>query len=144
MHGKLPALVSVALTFLGVLVSLVFFRANGVQDAVYVLGTMVGAHGLGAQFAGNPWIHGIPNTSFFLHTQRGASITVALCFLIVWAMPNTQEIFGQIGREAVRLPSLLPKLSWRPNWAWSVTLTILFCAAILMLDANAQFLYFQF
>ena len=144
LHGKLPAFVSVALTFLGVLVSLVFFRANGVQDAIYVLGTMMGAHGLGTPYAANAWIHRIPNTSFFLLSQRNAFITIALSLFVVWAMPNTQEILGQIGREAVRLPSLLPKLSWRPSWAWSVGLTILFCAAILMLDANAQFLYFQF
>ena len=144
MHGKLPAPVSVVLTFLCVTVSLVFFRANGVKDALYVLGTMVGAHGAGPSFAGNPWIHSIPTTSFFLLKLPSASLTVALCLFATWALPNTQEILGQINRDLTRLPSLLPNLTWRPTIAWSTGLTVLFCVAILMLEANAQFLYFQF
>jgi D-alanyl-lipoteichoic acid acyltransferase DltB (MBOAT superfamily) len=144
LHAKLPAPVSVVLTFLAVVVSLVFFRAKSVQDAMYVLGTMSGAHGAGLPFSGNPWIHQISNTSSFLRSPLEASIAVALCFFVVWAMPNTQEILGQIGPEAVRLPGLLPKLTWRPTAVWSIALTIIFCAAILMLNANTQFLYFQF
>jgi alginate O-acetyltransferase complex protein AlgI len=144
LHAKLPAPVAVVLTFLGVLASLVFFRANGVQDAIYVLSTMVGVHGLDTSFASNPWIQNMPNNSFFLRTLGPTSIAVALCFFIVWAMPNTQEILDQVSHETVRLPSLLPKLKWQPSALWSIALTVLFCAAILMLDANTQFLYFQF
>jgi alginate O-acetyltransferase complex protein AlgI len=71
-------------------------------------------------------------------------MSVALCFFIAWAMPNTQEILGQIGSGNVRWPSLLPRLLWRPTMVWSVALTLLFGISILMLDANAAFLYFQF
>jgi len=136
--------VAVGITFMAVLVGQVFFRAEGVHDAIYVLGTMVGLHGAGPSFMSNPWIHGIPTTSAFLLTPRAASLTVAICFFMVWALPNTQEILGQIGHESVRLPSLLPKLAWRPTAVWCIALTIGFSFAILMLDASAQFLYFQF
>jgi D-alanyl-lipoteichoic acid acyltransferase DltB (MBOAT superfamily) len=144
LHGKLPAPVSVLLTFLGVLVSFVFFRANGVPDAMYVLTTMVGARGAGPAYHGNIWIQQISNNSAFLRTPLPAALAVAACLFLVWAMPNTQEILGQLDRESVRLPSLLPRLKWRPTAAWSLVLTVLFCGAILLLDANTQFLYFQF
>lgn len=144
LHNKLPIPASIGITFLAVLMGHIFFRANSVHDAVYVLGSMVGAHGFGGSFGSNSSISHIVNTSAFLRNAVSAGITVALCFLIVWTMPNTQEILGQLGPEGVRWPSLLPKLSWRPTAAWSLIVTILFGLSILFLDANASFLYFQF
>jgi len=144
LHGKLPVPVAVVITFMAVLVGQVFFRAAGVHDAMHVLSSMVGIYGAGPSFTSNPWIHGIPGSSSFLRTPRGASVAVALCLFAVWALPNTQEILGQIGPESVRLPSLLPKFAWRPTAIWCLALTILFSFAILMLDGSTQFLYFQF
>ena len=144
LHAKLPAPLSVVITFLAVLAGSVFFRASGLRTALYVLGSMIGMHGAGPPFADNPWVRLISSQSTFLRTTPGAITTVALCFFLVWAMPNTQEILGQLPRDELRMPSLLPQLAWRPTMAWSLVLTIFFCFAILMLDANAQFLYFQF
>jgi alginate O-acetyltransferase complex protein AlgI len=107
LHARLPIPVSVLITFLGVLAGEVFFRANGVHDACYVLETMIGAHGLGPSFDGS-------------------------------------SLLSQLSRDTVRLPSLLPRLSWRPTALWSFSLMILFCISILMLDAGTRFLYFQF
>ena len=143
LHAKLPEPISVLITFLAVLSALVYFRSDGVQEGTYILATMLGIHGLGSSFTANPWIHKIPSTSSFLTTLPAASITIALCFLIVWGLPNTQEILGQ-SPEGVRRPSLLSKLAWQPTIAWSIALSFFFCFAILMIDANAQFLYFQF
>ena len=144
LHAKLPTPAAVLLTFAGVVVSLVFFRAQSVSDAFYVLGTMAGLHGAGSAFVGNPLIRAIPTMSWFLHSPVSASVAVSLCFFVVWAMPNTQEILGQKPHDEVRLPSVMPNFEWKPSAVWSVALTILFCASILLLDANAQFLYFQF
>ncbi|WP_263352868.1 MBOAT family O-acyltransferase [Acidicapsa acidisoli] len=144
LHGKLPVPVAVVITFLAVLVGQVFFRANNVHDAMYVLSTMVGLHGAGPAYLGSAWNHEIPSSSPMLRTPAGALITVAFCLFAVWALPNTQEILGQVGPETVRLPSLLPKLAWRPTAVWCIALTGLFAFAILMLDASASFLYFQF
>lgn len=136
--------VTLTVTFLGVLVAQVFFRANGVHDACYVLGTMIGAHGLGPSLESNSLRSQIPTTSFFLTRTTTAIAANAAYFLIVWGMPNTQEILGQLSRDTIRLPSLLPRLLWRPTALWSLTLMVLFCIAILMLDAGTRFLYFQF
>jgi alginate O-acetyltransferase complex protein AlgI len=144
LHRRLPMPVSVVITLLGVIVGQIFFRANGVHDALYVLGTMVGAHGTGPSLNGNPLVQEIPRTSVFLTRTVPAIVASAFCFLIVWGMPNTQEILGRIGRDEVRLPSLLPRLQWRSSALWSLAVTVLFCLSILMLDTTTRFLYFQF
>jgi alginate O-acetyltransferase complex protein AlgI len=144
LYRRLPVPVSVAITLIGVIVSQIFFRANGVHDAFYVLGTMIGMHGIGPSLDGNPLMQEIPRTSVFLTRTGPAIFASALCFLIVWGMPNTQEILGKIARDEVRLPSLLPHLKWRATATWSVVVTILFCLSILMLDTTTRFLYFQF
>jgi alginate O-acetyltransferase complex protein AlgI len=66
------------------------------------------------------------------------------CFFICWAMPNTQEILNQLPEGYIRLPSLLPRWSWRMTPAWSAAIMFLFCASILLLDSSTRFLYFQF
>ena len=134
----------VVLNFLCVLVSLVFFRSANVHDAVYLLGTMSGIHGVGAAFGNFAFLEGIPTTSKFLVHISTTLLTLALCFFIVWALPNTQEILGQLRTNETRMPSLLPRLTWRPTAVWSVGLAALFCVAILLLDASTRFLYFQF
>jgi D-alanyl-lipoteichoic acid acyltransferase DltB (MBOAT superfamily) len=128
-HGRLPVAVSIALTFLAVLVSEVFFRAKDVHEALYLVGTMVGAHGMGPR--------GVP-------VPTKSLITLVLCIPMVWAMPNTQEILGQLEKGAVPWFSLLPGLRWRPTLAWSLALTVVLCLAITELDSTASFLYFQF
>lgn len=144
LHGKLPVPIGVLLTFLAVLAGQVFFRAADFRGALYILGTLIGVHGVAPSFTANPWILEIPASSAFLVTPIKASMTVALCLLVVWTMPNTQEILGQIGPESIRLPSLLPKLTWRPTAAWCIALAIIFSFSVLNLDSTVQFLYFQF
>ena len=72
-------------------------------------------------------------------------VSLAFLFFAVWSFPNTQEIFSRASGDRIRWPSLvLPNLTWRPVMAWSLGLTVVFCLAILMLDAGTRFLYFQF
>jgi alginate O-acetyltransferase complex protein AlgI len=144
LYRRLPVSVSVAITLIGVVVGQIFFRANGVHDAFYLLGTMIGMHGTGPSLDGNPLLQEIPRTSVFLTRTGPAIFASALCFLIVWGMPNTQEILGKIARDEVRLPSLLPDLAWGATATWSLAVTVLFCLSILMLDTTTRFLYFQF
>lgn len=143
-HRKMPAPLMIVLSFLCFVVSLVFFRSANVHDALYVLGTMAGLHGRSIAFSAFPYLSDIPSTSKFLMHIRSSLAALAVCFLIVWGMPNTQEILGQLGHDAKRMPSLLPRLTWRPTAVWSIGLAMLFCIVILMLDASTRFLYFQF
>jgi len=129
LHQKLPGVCAVLLTFVSVLVTHVFFRAGDVHQGLYVLQSMVGLHG---------------TSSGPLRSFAGGAAYVAAALFVVWAMPNTQEILGQITHDTIRLPSLLPRFYWKPTAIWSIVLMILFCASILMLDTTGSFLYFQF
>ena len=138
-----PAPVMIVLTFLSVVATHIFFRAASVHDGLYVMGTMTGFHH-GPAFADFPYLSEIPNTSPFFHSLNSAILTIGLCFFIAWAMPNTQEMLGTLPKDAVRMPSILPRLYWRMSPAWTVGILLLFCFSLLLLDAGGSFLYFQF
>jgi D-alanyl-lipoteichoic acid acyltransferase DltB (MBOAT superfamily) len=143
-HQKLPVPFAVGITFLAFLVSLIFFRAASIHDAVTVLAAMTGLHLHSATFSAFPFLGEILPTSKFLNSVRGTLAALAVCSFIVWALPNTQEILEQLPHGEIRTPSLLPKFAWRPTMIWSLGLTCLLCLSIIMLDASTRFLYFQF
>ncbi len=143
-HQKVPTPVMVLVNCLCYLFSEVFFRATNVHDAFYVVGTMLGLHGKGTAFDAFPYLGDIPPTSKFMMHGASAMAALGICLFIVWAMPNTQEILGQSPKDEPRMPSLLPRLLWRPTMVWSLGLTVMFCVVILLLDASTRFLYFQF
>jgi alginate O-acetyltransferase complex protein AlgI len=143
LHKKLPAPLMVLVNMLCFVVSQVFFRAASVGDAAYILGTMAGLHRKIA-FSAFPYLSEIPPTSKFMMNVSSAMLALGVCLFIVWAMPNTQEILGQLPEGETRKPSLLPRLSWTPSILWSLGIAALFLVSILMLDASKRFLYFQF
>jgi alginate O-acetyltransferase complex protein AlgI len=125
-----PVPLSVLVTFLCVLVSLVFFRSSGVRQASYILKSMAGLHGA---HTGS------------VHSFATKLMVIGACLFLVWAMPNTQQIMGQTDEhDSKPFPSLFPWLRWYPTMSWSLGLTVLLCSSILMLDSSTSFLYFQF
>ena len=143
LHQKVPAPFLIVLTFVCFLISLVFFRSATFHDATYILGTMFHLHG-GPTFAADPYLADLPSIAFYLKTAKGSIAALAVCFFIVWSLPNTQEILDQLPKDYLRMPSILPNLRWRPTMVWSLGLSALLCIVILMLDASTRFLYFQF
>lgn len=143
-HRVLPVPFTVLLTFLCVLVGMIFFRANDVHDALYIISTLGGMHGAGTPFAQFSYLSEIPSISKFLTHIGTAAGALAICFFIVWAFPNTQEILAQVPKGSMPARSLLPYLKWRVSFAWSACLAMLFCAVLLLLDSSTRFLYFQF
>jgi D-alanyl-lipoteichoic acid acyltransferase DltB (MBOAT superfamily) len=135
----LPAPVSVGLTFLAVLAAQVFFRANSARDAFYVLGSLVGRHG---QFA-------LPRTlehifaGFMRDTHTGIAV-LAVCLFIVWGMPNTQEILGQVPGDLKVTPSVTHRIRWVANPAWAILCSLLLLRVVASLETSTSFLYFQF
>ncbi|MBO5490970.1 MAG: MBOAT family protein [Desulfovibrio sp.] len=59
-------------------------------------------------------------------------------FVVVWALPNSRELFDG-RRDGTR-----PRLSWRPSAAWAAGLAGLAFAALILVSRKATFLYFQF
>jgi alginate O-acetyltransferase complex protein AlgI len=117
---------SILLTYLCVIIALVFFRANSTSEAFSFITRLVrfqpsAADGL------------LPVTSWL----------VLVLFPVVWFLPNTQQIMGQV--EAVAKPGTVRSwLTWQPSLAWSVAIGLLFFVSLLFASTSASFLYFQF
>lgn len=128
---RVPA---VGLTFLCVVVAMVFFRAESVSAALAILGGMVGLNG---EF-GRP--------------IRTDALLIAAMLIVVWALPNTQQ-WLQHYRTALNwrpraswLEGRLPWIAWRPAPAMGAVLGMIgfFALARALSAAPSEFLYFQF
>jgi D-alanyl-lipoteichoic acid acyltransferase DltB (MBOAT superfamily) len=142
---RLPTLPARGLTFLCVVVAWVFFRATNFEAAWRVIEGMADFSGL---FEGvKPHVPGIQN----------ATQTVLPALLVAWFFPNTQEIvhakFQAIGtylatpRDGLLDRLLFRRMSFEPNMAWSVYLSILAIFSVWFLLDNSkikEFIYFQF
>ncbi|RRJ31304.1 MBOAT family O-acyltransferase [Pandoraea apista] len=137
---------SVALTFVAVLVAQAFFRANGVHDALSLLGGMVGLRGVEAW----PSLSYLDGTSLgdgwrllIGHHLQLAYVVVLLG--IVWFTPNAHQILGRYSPALFKVQEAARRfMRWQPNPAWlSVTLALLFLCLV-NLHKETRFLYFQF
>jgi hypothetical protein len=130
---------SVALTYLAVLVALVFFRAPR-EDGFGMLGGMIGLRGwtYGTLPAADMW-----EVSSLMDPTTWAMMFV--CFIIVFFAPNLTEIFAKydpiIGRVRTSLPAAK---QWTPNLAWGTATGVVAALCVLFLAGATEFLYFQF
>ncbi len=162
--GLWQAFWPVALTYLAVLVTQVFFRADDASDAVQLVAGMAGMHGSGLPFAiplndlrffgpTGPWLldHGwirvaareIYNT---MTLPLAKNLTLALCLAaIAFAAPNVYQIMGDWSPALNKVKaSTTWSLRWAPTWPWAILTGGLLFAACLRFDHPARFLYFQF
>ena len=136
--GRLPRrpamLAGGALTFAAVVVSWVFFRADNTAAAQSMLASMLGLHGIDS--AQHAFANGLIAGSRALSWVMGAA-------LLVWLLPNTQQLFA---RFAPALDSVqgAARLQWRPSLPWLALIVTLALVAIYRLNHISQFLYFQF
>jgi hypothetical protein len=140
--------VNVLLTYSCVLVASVFFRAPSVAGALSMLGGMAGLHGTGLAPA-------VDATSWAPLTFASASGAVwqalagvewfCAMYLIVWAMPNTQQIFADLAPALDRVPPLaLARLRFGFEVPWAVAIGSGLVLGVLSIGGSSEFLYFQF
>lgn len=121
----ITTVVGVLLTYTGVLVAQVFFRAASVSDASQILAGMVGLHGMRPDEA-------------VMNSLKTSSITawvgrITICFFLAWAIPNSNEILARY--ERVSLPAAAQGLFY----------AALICLIVIGASGPpVQFLYFQF
>jgi alginate O-acetyltransferase complex protein AlgI len=118
--------VGVGITYLAVLIAQVFFRANSFRDVGLVLADMTGRHGLG-----DPW----PVRHILL---------MAALFVVVWTMPNTQEILGETQENDIPNWKLFSAAHWSPTLLWWAATSCTFALSMFYSTATSSFLYFQF
>ena len=155
----LPMAASVLLTFLCVVVAMVFFRADDLTAALNLLASMAGLNGIlvPPSFVELPllsrlvpWLGLEVRSAPFFQMMDGVMIAILLAF--VWAMPNTQQWLRHY-RTALGwrprpswLERYLPAMTWRPAPVYGVAMGLL-CFFVLMRtfsSAPTEFLYFQF
>ena len=150
---------AVLLTFVCVVVALVFFRADNVPSAINLLAGMAGVHGIVV----HPSLLELPgvaqvtrmleipvSTAPYFTLKRVFPIVVFLA--VVWTLPNTQQWLGHyrtaLGYKATKgwLERLLPASAWRPSAAFGIAVGIFGIFALIraLSSAPTEFLYFQF
>ncbi|WP_428377413.1 MBOAT family O-acyltransferase [Lichenicoccus sp.] len=149
--------VSVALTFLSVVVAQVFFRAGSTSGALSMLGGMLGLHAAKGAILFPAWLmgrtHGV--LPWLVHLRLVALsdtandlkqwLLVGIGFVMVWTLPNTQQIMVDYrpAQGPVR-PFLWRRVRWHPGLGWGVALGALLIGSVCHLDDPSRFLYFQF
>ena len=128
LNFAIPKLLSIAITFLGVVVAWVFFRAETTQGAWHILSAMMGLQ------TGNSLLW-IPFDY----------LLVATGLAFVWFMPNTTQLFGyseQTGR--IKLPHHFQHLDLNDSRLFPLLLGILLALAFMFIPQPSVFIYFNF
>jgi alginate O-acetyltransferase complex protein AlgI len=144
-------LANIILTYLCVLVGSVFFRAPSIHAALSMLGGMSGLHGLtpiipSSDIVVDGHIVGFGETaSGPLHGLIRSWGRIAMLYVIVWGMPNTQQLFANYFPSLEPAPSGQAKWwQWRMSAPWAIAVGCGATLAVLSIGGTSEFLYFQF
>ncbi len=148
-------LASAVLTFLAVTVAWVFFRADSFGDAMSIVHAMFGGNGFALP---DTWLAKWGTAGQWLATHEavafgknngliggGAINWIWISLLIIWLAPNTQQIMRHF-RPALDVPpgTVLTRITWRPTLLAAVLVCSLGFVALINLNQQSEFLYFQF
>jgi alginate O-acetyltransferase complex protein AlgI len=148
-------------TFIAVVISWVFFRANSFTTATSVLKSMFGFNGIQLAPFLEPYLGylrnmGIGFLGFSVNvgiSQKYATFGILILLFIAWFTPNTQQWMGKYNptlTEPIEYyqsqwqKKFWQYLSWRPNKVWTVIIAGLTSLSLLCFSRVSEFLYFQF
>lgn len=120
-------------TFAAVVLAWVFFRAESLDGAIAMSGSMLGFNGFSLSEDG------------FIFPKK----FFAMLLIIVWFLPNTQELLRDYNPalETYKIDSdrrFLKQLRWRPAYGWALFTAALNLLCLTRLSQVSEFLYFQF
>ena len=135
---RVGSLVAVGVTFLAVIGAQTFFRGRDCAHAVGLLAGMSGLHGMGGSL-----FEGENNMTVATNVTE-----MVLGFVIVWCLPNTQQILSRF-KPALSMTAwdeeTMPKRGfWGPGLWWALGTGGVFFVALIHLQDPSTFLYFQF
>lgn len=148
-------------TFIAVVISWVFFKANNFETATSILQSMFGYNGINLPDFTAPYLgflrnFGVGFLGFTVNvgiSQKYATFGILMLLLIAWFTPNTQQWMGKYN-PALTEPveyyrfkwqqRLWHYLSWKPNKIWTVIIASLTSLSLLCFSRVSEFLYFQF
>ena len=117
------------ITFIAVVFAWVFFRADSLQSGISITQSMLGMNG-------------------FAFTGRFQLSMIAKLLIIVWVLPNTQQVMAKyepaLAMHETGMGTTLKWFEWHPNWIWLIIIFLLASQSLLQGDEASEFLYFQF
>lgn len=145
-------------TFLAVVVSWVFFRAESVEAAISILSGMIGINGIVVRPS---WLSALGPLGQFLSDigvqvgmgrvglEKDAILWSVALLLVVWFLPNTQQIMARYKPAFEIYPGEIKSvryriLQWRPTIGWLSLVAVGATLSIFSLVKVSEFLYFQF
>jgi alginate O-acetyltransferase complex protein AlgI len=156
-HSRLGHAAGVAVTFLGVVVAWIFFRAASLPEAMTVLEGFAGLNGLVLPEAWQGRLGPVAEALAlagveFGHLHPSFSLDgvawVALLLPAVMLLPNSQQIVGYAGTVIQRPPAPLgaffSRFRWRPGLGWAVAGAGMMAVSLFLSQRASEFLYFQF
>jgi len=150
------------ITFLSVVVAMVFFGAPSASVAVHVLQGMIGLNGMelpaGAlgflgPLTGMLQGFGVTEAAWWHIQSFAQQMGIVVLFLGLAVLgPNTLQIlqWESVGitsgkpSAAARVFGLLPALRWQYSFIWAGIVAVLAAAAIYRIGGPSEFLYWQF
>jgi alginate O-acetyltransferase complex protein AlgI len=154
--GRFGGFFAWLLTFLSVVVSWVFFRADSVSSAFNVLRGMIGMNGIAlspktldskfGQFLQTHYEWIVFNKDNIITKPIHVIELILVCF-ILWFLPNVTQFAGGVKPVIDSYESYGNKrqwLFWRPSWIYLLALMIIFFGAVDNIYKPSPFLYFQF
>ena len=135
------------ITFLAVVVGWVFFRAKTFGAAVSIVKGMCGMNGIALPYTAANVVKRLGLNSVqvgFTGVDTSMLAVISILLLIVFTMPNTQEITRLARPTIERVCSRSRLLVWRPSVGWAVAAGLVLSLAMLRLNRVSEFLYFQF
>ena len=148
-------------TFMAVVISWIFFRANSFETATSILKSMFGFYGVNLPNFIAPYLSFLRNfgVEFWGFTvnvgisQKYATFGIIILLLIAWFTPNTQQWMGKYNptlTEPIEYYQPLwqkqfwQSLSWKPNTIWTAIVAAITSLSLLSFSRVSEFLYFQF
>jgi D-alanyl-lipoteichoic acid acyltransferase DltB (MBOAT superfamily) len=159
--GTEPGVISLwsgrILTFLFVVTTWVFFRADNFSSATNILNGMIGANGVVLPLTYLERLGslgdileqaGIRFEVGYLFLGVTETLWLLVLFVVVVALPNTTQwarysLMPNEGTEPRSAP-WLAVLGWRPSLSWGVALSLIMMVSLIMMSDAGEFLYFQF
>ena len=122
---------AIALTFIGVVIGWVVFKADTIATAGMMLSSMTGFNAAPPAIAPTP--------------DAAQSIKLIAAMGCIWLLPNTYQVFaryraalGEVAEPRWRW------MQWRPSLWWAVATASCLAVTLLPRRATLSFLYFQF
>ena len=140
-------------TFLVVVPTLVFFRADSISTAMHIFSRMLEAPGtafLPTYLAVIENVNVIALEKLLLGKHYSVATVygmLVVALVVCWTLPSTWQLFQRydiaIAKPRVGRPAVLP-LEWRPGNRWVVAIATMAFLSLLSLTDVSEFLYFQF